>query len=76
MVFWTTKRTTPGQWVIMIWAAIIFFVLVGGIGLYLSSRPHSDKLNAVLDLRLLSFCSWGIAAVIYVAKRVIGHFID
>jgi hypothetical protein len=76
MVFWTTKRTTPGQWKILIWVAIIFFVLVGGIGLYLSSQPHADKLNAVLDLRFLSFCSWGVAAVIYVAKCVIAYLID
>ena len=74
-MFWTTKRTTTGQWEVMVWAAIVFFVLAGGAGLYLSSQFPADK-PVVEHIRSLSFSLWGLAAVVFVAKRVIVYFTE
>ena len=70
-----TKRTTPEQWEVIIWAIIILFVLLGAVGLYFSYQAPANK-PGVSQFRCLGFSSLGVAAAIYVVKRVIGHYLD
>jgi hypothetical protein len=70
-----TKRTTPEQWEVIAWAIIILFVVLGAVGLYFSYQAPADK-PGVSQFRFLSFCSLGVAAAIYVVKRVIGQYLD
>jgi hypothetical protein len=51
-------------------------VLVGGVGLYISSRVPANKLDAAAHIRFVSFSSWGVAAVLYAGKRVIVYLND
>jgi hypothetical protein len=75
MGFWgPTKRTTPEQWEVVAWAAIILFVILGAVGLYFSSQAPAGKPGVSL-LCFLGFSSWGVAAALYVVKRVIGQFL-
>ena len=75
-MFWPTKRTSLEQWEVIVWGVIIFFVLVGGVGLYISSRVPANKLDAAAHIRFVSFSSWGVAAVLYAGKRVIVYLND
>ena len=66
--------TTPEQWSVITWSAIVIFVGLGAVGLYYAERAPAvpaAAAEAADQMRRLSFGCWGVAAAVYVCKRTL-----
>jgi hypothetical protein len=70
------KRTTSAQWVVIAWSAIVLLVGFGAVALYVAWRLPAAELQDAVTLRRGAFTAFGIAAGIYVAKRVAQRIFD
>jgi nicotinamide riboside transporter PnuC len=68
------KPTTPEEATVIVWLVIVVAVAVG-IGAFYYSTQASTPEDAAW-LRKCGFISFGIAAVIFVGKRLMALFFD
>jgi len=69
------EPTTPAQWQVIAWAAIVLFLVVGSVGLYFSFQAPPDKAQLAQQLRYSSLAFFGLAAAVYAVKRVIAFLL-
>jgi len=68
------EPTTPEQWQVIAWAAIVLLLVVGSVGLYVSFQAPPDKAQLAQQLRHYSLTFYGLAAAVYVVKRAVSFF--
>lgn len=69
------EPTTPAQWQVIAWAAIVLFLVVGSVGFYFSFQTPPDKAQLAQQLRYSSLAFYGLAAAVYGVKRVVAFFV-
>ncbi len=69
------EPTTPEQWQVIAWGAVILLAVLGTIGMYYSFRASADKADVAAEVRYYSLACWGLAATIYAIKRLIEFFV-
>jgi hypothetical protein len=70
------QPTTPEQWQVIAWAAILALVGIASCGFYFSFHVPPERVAAAQSLRHLSISLLALASLIYVIKRVITHFVS
>ena len=58
------EPTTPEQWQVIAWAAILLFLVVGGVGLYFAWHAPPEKAELAQQLRHYSLAFWSLAAAV------------
>lgn len=69
------EPTTPEQWQVIAWAAILLCLVLGGVGLYFAWQAPSEKAELARQLRDYSLAFWGLAAAVYALKRGVEYFL-
>jgi hypothetical protein len=72
---WPDEPTTPEQWQVIAWGAVMLFVVVGSIGIWYSFSAPAAKVDLARQIRWYSLSLWALAAVIYGVKRAIEYFV-
>ena len=67
------EPTTPEQWQVIVWGAVVLLAVLGAVGMCYSFRAPADKADLASEVRGYSLACWGLAAAIHVAKRVIAY---
>jgi hypothetical protein len=64
------------EWTVIFWAAIVVFALAGVVGLYFSFGAAPEKLKLAQQLRSISYCFLGLAAVTFAAMKAAEYLLD
>ena len=64
-----SKPTTPGQWTVIAWTAIVLLALMGILAIYFTGRAATPE--QVAELRRIGFWSLVLAAVVWIIRRLI-----
>lgn len=70
------EPTTPEQWEVILWGAIVVLFLLGAVGIYFSFGAAPAKAALTSRVRNIGLMCWGLAGVVYGAKRIIARVID
>jgi hypothetical protein len=76
MIRYPDEPTTPQQWHVIAWLAILLLAGFGAVAFYYAGTLPPDKAKAAAALREMSYWAWAIAALVYVAKRLAPRLID
>jgi hypothetical protein len=68
-----TRRTTPGQRTVATWTLIVILALTGVVAFYFSAGAGTPADAA--SLRMIGFCSIGLAISLWIIKRLIPMFV-
>ena len=69
------EPTTPEQWQVIAWAAILLFLVAGGVGQYFAWHASPETAERARQLRHYSLAFWGLAAAVYAVKRGVEYFL-
>ncbi len=70
------EPTTQEQWQVIVWGLILVLAVIGGVGMYYSFGAPAAKAELAEPVRWYSLAIWGLAAVIYVIKRIIERILQ
>ena len=73
---WNLKPTTPEQGEVIVWMFIIAFLVAGSVGFYFAFQAPPAKAQVAAQLQLYCWAFYGLAAVVYISKRVIANYFD
>lgn len=69
-----TRRTTSGQRTVAVWTLVLLLAVTGGVALYFSTQ--AAKPEDIAELRSIGYCSFALAAVILIVKKLLAVFLD
>ena len=69
------KRPTRQEWLVVAWAAIVIFIVLGVLALYLSFGAPPEKAQIAARARTYGAVSLGLASAIFLVKELIQRFI-
>ena len=69
------EPTTPQQWQVIAWSAILLAIVLGAIGFWCSYMAPAQKTDLAGQVRWCSFAAWGVAGALYLVKILVERFL-
>lgn len=70
------EPTTPSQLAVIAWSMIVLLVIGGAVAMYFAIVGAAKNPAAAAEVRLYAFGMWALAALIFILKRAIVHWLE